>query len=276
MRSTNRQTQLPLQFASYIVLLVISLFSIIPLYWMIVAASLRQSEFLTLPPQLVPGTHFIENLSGLLSRFPYLTSVWNSVYIAVIYTIISVVLCSLAGFAFAKYDFKYQGVLFYFILSTLVLPLQALIIPMYIMMASLNLLDTHIALILPFLANPIGIFLMRQSMMSIPDSWLDAARTSGASEFQIFYRVVLPAMKPMLASLAVILFLLQWNAFLYPLVILESESLFTIPLAIEGLTGHHRLYFHHIMAASTIAILPMVVLFLWLQKHFIRGFKNTI
>ncbi|SDR03514.1 carbohydrate ABC transporter permease [Natronobacterium texcoconense] len=276
MSTTNSKESLPVRFAVYISLLVVVVITFVPLYWMIVAASLPQEEFFTLPPRLLPGTHFIENVQALEARFPYLRSVWNSVFVATVYTVISLFLCALAGFAFAKYEFKYREPLFYFILATLVLPVQIMIIPMYLLMAQFGLLDTHIALILPFLANPIGIFLMRQSMLSIPDSWLDAARIDGASEFQIFYRVVLPAMKPMLAALAIILFITQWNMFLYPLVILESEELFTIPLAIERLTGHHRIYFDQIMAAATIAIVPMIVLFLWLQEHFVRGFTNSM
>ncbi|WP_049926905.1 carbohydrate ABC transporter permease [Halopiger goleimassiliensis] len=274
--STTTKEPLPVRFAVYITLLVIVVLTFIPLYWMVVAASLPQEEFFTLPPRLLPGSHFFENLAALEERFPYLRSVWNSVFVATVYTVISVFLCALAGFAFAKYEFKYREPLFYFILATLVLPVQIMVIPMYLLMAQFGLLDTHIALILPFLANPVGIFLMRQSMQSIPDSWLDAARIDGASEFQIFYRVALPAMKPMLAALAVILFISQWNAFLYPLVILESEELFTIPLAIERLTGHHRIYFDQIMTAASIAIIPMIVLFLWLQEHFVRGFTNSM
>lgn len=267
---------LPVKFAVYLALLVVVAITFVPLYWMVVAATLPQEAFFTHPPRMLPGTHFLENLRGLESRFPYLRSVWNSIFVATVYTVISLFLCALAGFAFAKYEFDYREPLFYFILATLVLPVQIMIIPMYLLMAQFNLLDTHIALILPFLANPVGIFLMRQSMQSIPDSWLDAARMDGASEFQIFYRIALPAMKPMLAALAVILFLSQWNAFLYPLVILESEELFTIPLAIERLTGHQRIYVDQIMTAATIAIVPMIVLFLWLQEHFVRGFTNSM
>ncbi|WP_217350893.1 carbohydrate ABC transporter permease [Salinadaptatus halalkaliphilus] len=276
MATASDSKSLPVRFALYITLLVIIAITFIPLYWMVVAATLPQEEFFTLPPRLLPGTHFLENLQALEARFPYLRSVWNSVFVATVYTVISLFLCALAGFAFAKYEFKYREPLFYFILATLVLPVQIMIIPMYLLMAQFGLLDTHIALILPFLANPVGIFLMRQSMLSIPDSLLDAARIDGASEFQIFYRIALPAMKPMLAALAVILFISQWNAFLYPLVILESEELFTIPLAIERLTGHQRIYFDQIMVAATIAIIPMIVLFLWLQEHFVRGFTNSM
>lgn len=276
MVADSTKEPLPIRFAVYIALLVVIALTFIPLYWMVVAATLPQAEFFTLPPRLLPGTHFFENLAALEERFPYLRSVWNSIFVATVYTVISLFLCSLAGFAFAKYQFPYREPLFYFILATLVLPGEVLVIPMFILMVQMGLMDTHMALILPFLANPVGIFLMRQSMQSIPDSWLDAARIDGASEFQIFYRIALPAMKPMLAALAVILFLFQWNAFLWPLVVLETPELFTIPLAIERLTGHHRIYFDQIMTASTIAIIPMIVLFLWLQEHFVRGFTRSM
>jgi lactose/L-arabinose transport system permease protein len=160
--STQTREPLPVRIAVYIALLIVVAITFIPLYWMLVAASLPQEEFFRLPPRVIPGFHFFENLAALEERFPYINSVWNSVFVATVYTVLSLFLCSLAGFAFAKYDFKYQRGLFYFILATLVLPVQIMIIPMYLLMAQFGLLDTHAALILPFLANPVGIFLMRQ------------------------------------------------------------------------------------------------------------------
>lgn len=276
--STENKEPLPLKFGVYIGLLLVVAVTFVPFYWMIVSASLPQEAFFKIPPRLYPGDHFFQNLQDLTAedRFPYYyRSIWNSVFVASIYTLISLFLCSLAGFAFAKYDFKYQRGLFFFILGTLVLPIQIMIIPMFLLMSTFNLTDTHIALILPFLANPVGIFLMRQSMMSIPDSWLDAARIDGASEFQIFYRIALPAMKPALAALATVLFVTQWNMFLYPLVILRSEELFTIPLAINRLTGFQRVYYDQVMAATTLAIIPMMIFFLLLQKYFVKGIVGS-
>lgn len=273
---TGREEPLPVRLAAYVVVLLVVVATLLPLYWMFVAATLPQEAFFTHPPRPYPGTAFFENLAALQERFPFLRSVWNSVFVATVYTLASLLLCSLAGFAFAKYEFPYRDVLFYLVLATLVVPAQILIVPLYLLMVRIGLVDTHLALILPFLANPVGIFLMRQSMSTIPDSWLDAARLHGMSEPQILYRIVLPSMKPMLAALGVILFLFQWNAFLYPLVVLESEVLFTIPLAIERLTGYHRVYFDQLMTATTISILPMLVLFVWLQDHFVRGFESAV
>ncbi|MEY7850620.1 carbohydrate ABC transporter permease [Natrarchaeobius sp. A-rgal3] len=275
MSVASKKPDLPVQFGVYISLLIVIVLTLVPFYWMIVGATLPQDQFFTYPPRFLPGTHFFENLADLRDRFPYLLSIWNSIFVATVYTVLSLFLCSLAGFAFAKYEFAYKEYLFYFILATVVLPVQIMIIPLFLLMANFGLLDTHIALILPFAANPVGIFLMRQSMKSIPDSWLDSARIDGASEFQLYYRIALPSVKPALAALSVILFLFQWNAFLYPLVILTSEELFTIPLAIERLVGQHRLYFDQIMVATALAIIPITILFLLLQKYFVRGFAGT-
>ncbi len=206
MSVASKKPDLPVQFGVYISLLIVIVLTLVPFYWMIVGATLPQDQFFTYPPRFLPGTHFFENLADLRDRFPYLLSIWNSIFVATVYTVLSLFLCSLAGFAFAKYEFAYKEYLFYFILATVVLPVQIMIIPLFLLMANFGLLDTHIALILPFAANPVGIFLMRQSMKSIPDSWLDSARIDGASEFQLYYRIALPSVKPALAALAVILF----------------------------------------------------------------------
>ena len=243
----------------------------VPLYWMLVAATLPQEEFLSLTPQFLPGTAFVENFTALQERMNFVLSIWNSVFIAVVYTVLSLILCSMAGFAFAKYEFRFKEPIFYLILGTLVLPIQLLVIPLFLMMAQIGWTDTFRAIIIPWLANPIGIFLMRQNMKSIPDALLESARMDGATEFQIFYRIALPAMRSSLAALAIILFLFQWDLFLYPLVILESQANYTIPVALAGLEGTQRIYYDQIMVATTLAVVPLAVLFLFLQKQFVSG-----
>lgn len=258
-------------FLSYAFVLTMVVVMIAPLYWMLVAATLPQEEFIGFPPRLLPGTAFFENLAALQGRLDFIRSIGNSVFIAVVYTLLSLLLCSMAGFAFAKYEFKYKEPIFYTILATLVLPIQLLVIPLFLLMAQLDWTNTFRAIILPWAANPIGIFLMRQNMKSIPDALLESARMDGASEFQIFYRIALPTMRSSLAALAIILFLFQWDLFLYPLVILESADMYTIPVALAQLTGFQRIYYDQIMVAATLAILPMIVLFLVLQKQFVSG-----
>nr|WP_233340985.1 carbohydrate ABC transporter permease [Haloprofundus sp. MHR1] len=259
------------KFGSYIFLLVVAALVLIPLYWMLVAATIPQSEFFSWPPRLVPGTYFLENFRALQENVDFVRSIGNSVIIAVTYTILSLILCSMAGFAFAKYEFRFKEPLFYFILATLVLPIQLLIIPLFLLMVQVGWTNSYLAVILPWAANPLGIFLMRQNMKAIPDSLLESARMDGATEFQLYYKIALPTMLPSLAALAIILFLNQWQAFLYPLVILQDPQMFTIPLALADLVGQQRVAFDQIMVGTSLAVTPIFVVFLTLQQYFIKG-----
>ncbi|WP_138005286.1 carbohydrate ABC transporter permease [Halalkalirubrum salinum] len=259
------------RFLTYTFVLTATVVMLVPLYWMVVAASLPQELFIEFPPRLYPGTSFFENFTALQERANFVRSIGNSVFIAVVYTVISILLCSMAGFAFAKYEFRFKEPIFYVILATLVLPIQLLVIPLFLMMSQIGWTDTFRAIILPWLANPIGIFLMRQNMQSIPDALLESARMDGATEFQLFYRIALPAMRSSVAALAIILFLFQWDLFLYPLVILEDAANYTIPVALAGLEGTQRVYYDQIMVATSLAIIPLAILFLFLQKQFVSG-----
>ncbi|PSQ25594.1 carbohydrate ABC transporter permease [Halobacteriales archaeon QS_9_68_17] len=272
---------------TYAVLLVATLVTIVPLYWILVAMTLPESAFLSTAtePRLLPGGHFAENFAALQGRVDvailgvervlgfelgFLGAIGNSILIATVYTSLSILLCSMAGFAFAKYEFEFKEPIFYSILATLVLPIQLLVIPLFLLMSRLGMTNTYWAIILPWAANPLGIFLMRQNMKSIPDALLESARMDGATEFQVFYRVALPTMKSSLAALSIILFLFQWNLFLFPLVILGQDK-YTIPVAISDLIGAQRVYYDQIMVAAGLSIVPIFLLFLFLQKYFVSG-----
>lgn len=270
MRSQERKEAL-WRFGSYIFLLILVVLVMIPLYWMIVAATIPQSEFFTWPPRVLPGTEWLQNFQALQENVNFVRSMGNSIIIAVSYTILSLILCSMAGFAFAKYEFRFREPLFYAILATLVLPIQLLIIPLFLLMVQIGWTNSYLAVILPWAANPLGIFLMRQNMKAIPDSLLESARMDGATEFQLYYKIALPTMIPSLAALAIILFLNQWQAFLYPLVILQEPQMYTIPLALADLVGQQRVYFDQIMVATSLAVTPIFVVFLTMQQYFIKG-----
>ena len=275
------------QFLTYTFVLVMTFLTIVPLYWIVVASTLPEQAFLSAgsAPRLIPGGYFAENFAALQQRlsvgflffdellntdFGFVGGVFNSVFIAVAYTLLSLVVCSRAGFAFAKYEFRYKEPIFYSILATLILPIQLLVIPLFLLMSQLGLTNSYWAIILPWLANPLGIFLMRQNMKSIPDALLESARMDGATEFQLYYRIALPTMKSSLAALAIVLFLFQWILFLFPLVILETDK-YTIPVAINQLVGAQRVYYDQIMVAATLSIVPIFFLFLFLQKQFVSG-----
>lgn len=270
----QRRRRAVLKFLTYIFVISMTLILLFPLYMMVVAATIPQEALLSKPVNLLPGGQFMNNFRGiddLTGDLNYLRTIWNSVFVATVYTLLSLLLCSMAGFAFAKYDFRFKKALFYFILATLILPIQILVIPLFLLMVQIGWTDTFIALILPWAANPIGIFLMRQNMQSIPDALLESARMDGASEFQIFYRIVLPTMRSSLAALAIILFLFQWDLFLYPLVVLTDQSKFTIPLGLSQMTGVQRVNYSQVMVGATLAIAPLALLFIVLQRQFVSG-----
>jgi lactose/L-arabinose transport system permease protein len=288
------------KFLTYAFILLGAVVTLVPLYWIVVASTLEESQFLaSTSPRLIPGDSFLANFESLQARqnvqfvgepgqmtqfldlgpvfiaydFWHLWdmgAVESSIFVAVVYTLLSLVLCSMAGFAFAKYEFRFKKPIFYAILATLILPIQLLVIPLFLLMSQIGLTNSYWAIILPWAANPLGIFLMRQNMRSIPDALLESARMDGATEFQLYYRIALPTMKSSLAALAIILFLFQWNLFLFPLVILEQGK-YTIPVAINQLVGAQRVYYDQIMVAATLSIIPIFVLFLFLQKQFVSG-----
>lgn len=258
------------KFVTYLLLIGTVTVMLIPIYWMLVTATIPESVYLSEGLNLIPGTHFIENFRALENNIDFVVSIWHSVLVSVVYTILALFLCSMGGFAFAKYDFRFKEPLFYLVLALQVLPIQVLVIPYFLMMSKLNLINTFIAIILPYAAHPLGIFLMRQNMRKIPDSLLESARMDGASEFQLFYRIALPTMKSSIAALGLILFLFQWNLFLFPLVILDQEK-YTIPLAISQLVRKGQVQVDQIMVAAALALIPLFIVFILLQKYFVRG-----
>lgn len=263
------------KFGGYGFLIVATMFVLVPIYWLLISSTLPETAILSTAggfPQLLPGTQFLDNAQALAARqnVDYYVSVLNSIIIASVYTVLSLIICSMSGFAFAKYDFRFKEPFFLAILSTLIIPINLLVIPLFLLVSNLNMSNTFAAIILPWAAYPVGIFFMRQTMQSIPDSLLEAARMDGASEFQLYYRVALPTMKSGMAALAVILFLFQWNLFLWPLVVLQKNK-FTVPVAISKIMSQQQPAFGQLMVAAVIAIVPMLLVFIALQRHFVRG-----
>jgi len=199
----------------------------------------------------------------------------NSVVVALC-TVVSVLFTStLAGYAFAKFSFPGKRILFLFVLSTMMIPFQIRMVPLYIMVNSWKLSDTYTGLILPGLVDAFGIFLMRQFIASIPNDLIDAARIDGASEPGIFLRMILPLVQPALSALAIFTLIGNWEAFLWPLLITNKEYMRTLPIGLASFSGRYLSRFDLQMAASTIAILPMIVMFFVLQRRFIQGVTLT-
>ncbi|CDQ38011.1 MULTISPECIES: carbohydrate ABC transporter permease [Virgibacillus] len=259
------------QILLYSLLIIGVIVTIGPLYWTIVGATNPSGETLRIPPNFVPGTHLIDNLQNLLASVDIWQSLINSIIITVIYTLLAGFISTAAGFAFAKYTFKGKEAIFLMFLISMMVPYQALVIPQFELFANLGLLDTYSAIILPQLAYPFAIFLMRQNMQSIPDSLIEAARIDGASEFYIFIKIGLPTMVPAIAAVSIFLFTHQWNNFLWPLIALISEEKYTLPVALATIAGQRSIDYGQLMLGAVISILPIFLMFLFLQRYFISG-----
>ena len=264
------------QVVLYVVLTAVALAMFFPFLWMI-ATALRppgQEADLSLIPR--PYLAF-ENFSRAWNypRAPFTQYTINSVVIAVVSTALGVTLNGLAGFAFAKYRFPGREVLFYLVLATLMVPFQITMIPIYVTIARLGLINNYWGVILPGAASAFGIFLIRQFMQSIPDELLDAARIDGSSELGIFVRIVVPLSGPALAVLAIFTFLARWNDYLLPLLVLNRQAMFTLPIGITNFIGEYRAEWSLVMAVALISIVPPVLLFLFFQRYFVSGITMT-
>ncbi|MBN6054588.1 carbohydrate ABC transporter permease [Nonomuraea sp. RK-328] len=242
-----------------------------PFYWLAMAATHANSDIFSWPPRFYPGDQLVPNTVKLEESIGLVDVLGNTLFVAVVQSAGAIVVSLLAGYAFAKFEFAGRNIFFVLLLSTLVIPGGVTIIPIFEMMNDIGLIDSYPALILPSLSVPFGIFLMRQSLLAVPDELLDAARVDGAGELRVLWRVVVPVMRPALAALAVFLFLGAWNDFLWPLIALRTPEMYTLPVALATLQGLARTDFGQVMVGTAISSLPMMVLFLVLQKQFISG-----
>jgi ABC-type glycerol-3-phosphate transport system permease component len=257
---------------AYAVMVALSALMALPFLWMLVS-SLKPFEEIFAGRSFLPQHPTLANYVSLFQQSNALLKIWNSFLVAAVFTTVAVFLCALGGYAFAKFQFPGREVLFWWVLATLAIPFAVVLVPLFIMMRNVfDWIDTLWPLIVPGVANAFGIFFMRQYMLSVPDELLDAARVDGASEPAIFLRVVLPITMPGLASLGIIFFMFKWNDFLWPLAVLRSDSVHTLPVMLYSLQGPPgRTAFDVLMAGSVVSVVPMLILFLVLQRHLVAG-----
>jgi multiple sugar transport system permease protein len=274
MSSTSIRYANPATAASaYAVVLGGALLMLAPFYFMFVFATHSNREILSVPPPLWFGNAFIDNVKLLLDRLPFF---WRnlswSLYIAVAITALNLLFCSLAGFAFAMYDFKHKDRLFGFVMATLLLPSFVGMIPTALTMSWLGWLNQPKALIVPAACGALGIFMMRQYIGSaIPRDLIDAARIDGCGEFGIYLRIVVPLIGPALGTLGLVTFIGAWNNFLGPLIVMRDMEMFTVPLALRSLQGTGQTPWGAICAGSSIAVLPLLVMFVLASRRLIEG-----
>lgn len=255
----------------YGLLLIGVIISIGPFYWMIVGSTLPTGQIFSLPPKLSPGDFLAKNFASLKDSLGIARIFWNSIFIAIVYTVLSTLIAAMAGYAFAKFRFKGKNLIFFIILCSLMIPYQVTLIPLFEMMVTFDWLNTYQAIILPTLASPFAIYLMRQNMLSVPDSIIEASRVDGAGEIKIFFTIVLPVVRPALAAVSIFLFMSQWNSLIWPLITLNSKDMFTLPVALSSLIGLARIDYGQLMLGTALSTLPIMVFFLLMQKHFISG-----
>ncbi|MGY3062742.1 lactose/L-arabinose transport system permease protein [Streptomyces sp. TE3672] len=245
--------------------------SLVPFLWMAIAATHSTSDLFHSPPPFLPGGRLLDNLVRLQDTIGFGRVLLNSVGIAVVHTALSSLISAMCGYGLAKYRFRGRGLLLGVVLATMMIPFQVLLVPLFQMMASVGWIDSYQAVILPFLANSFGILLMRQSFVDFPDELLESARIDGSGELRTFYQVVLPCVRPQLGALVIFTFMAQWNSFIWPLLMLNSEDKPTVPVALNTLTGLSHIDYSGLMLGSLLATLPLMLLFLLFQRQFVAG-----
>ena len=249
-------------------LAVISLF---PLLWMLSVSVMPPGAASVLPPPLLPSAPTLENYRALFEQAGLWRYALNSLLLATAITIGSLALNTMAGYAFAKLPFRGREPLFKTLVAALLVPGQVAMMPLFLLLKQMGLVNSYGGVIVPALAGIFGIFLVRQYARTIPDELLEAARIDGAGEFRIFVSIIVPLLRPVLASLAIFTFLGSWNDFMWPLVVLTDSELHTLPVALAGLAREHVQDSEMMMAGSVLTVLPVLLVFLGLQKHYIQG-----
>ncbi len=256
------------------VLIITTIISLWPMYWLFVTAVTPTQDTIKTPPDLIPIHASLDNFRRLFTQArDYWRWALNSVLVALCVTAFHVFFDAMSGYAFAKRRFPGRNLLFWLILSTLMIPAHVTLVPMYIVTRKLGLLDSIWAVILPGTADVFGIFLMRQYIQTLPSELEEAARIDGSSEFGVFYRIILPLSMPALGALAIFTFVRNWNSFLWPLIVLQKSRNFTLPVGVASLQGEFSTDFGIIFAGAALAALPMIIFFLTFQRFFLEGVR---
>ena len=256
-------------FWKYVFLILVAIISIFPMYWMIVSGTNKSVDVIV--GKILPGNYLMENLKSLLDTTVLSQAMWNSIRNAVVSMVLNVFVCSLAGYGFEKFHDKYKDKIMSILLLSMMVPTAATVIPLFRMFGKMGLLNTTVGCILPTVSTAFMIFMFRQAAKSFPDEIIEAARIDGMSEYQIWYKVMLPLSKPALSTLTIFTFVNTWNDFLGPLIYLTTESKKTLQLGLRMFISQFGSEYGLIMAASVLSLIPVLIVFLSLQKYFVEG-----
>lgn len=262
----------------HVILIFISLLSIFPFIWLISTSLKGNAEnIFAYPPQLIPTDFTLANYTGVWHRVNFIGYFINSMIVAVGTVILNLILSSMAGYPLARMEFKGKKTSFFAVLATIMIPFQAIMLPVYLITLKLHLVDSvnnfagYIGLIMPFAVSAFGIFLMRQAFLGIPKEMEEAAIVDGCSVWQLFWRVLIPMVKPSLAVLAIFTFIGSWGEFLWPSIVLTKEAMYTLPVGVNNLQGMFSSNWRFIAAGSILSIIPIIIFFLSMQRYFISG-----
>ena len=255
----------------YVVSIVLAVIALIPFLWMISTSLKSRGALMSIPIEWIPAEPTLDGYAKVFSRFPFLRTIGNSLLISVAYTLITLISASMAAFAFAKLRFRGSGAILSVYIATMMIPTQVTMIPLFVVMNRLGLIDSYASVILPSMFKPFAVFLLVQQMKTIPNDYIDAARIDGAGLLQTYRKVALPLCIPTLATLAVTTFMESWNDYLWPLLMLTDRNKMTLPIALSTLNGQYSTEYNVLMAGSLISMIPIIIIYIAAQKQFKSG-----
>lgn len=267
-----RQKSRGAQIAVITILTVGGFFMILPFIWMVLSSLKTDAEILKIPPTIWPETFTLDNFTKLFTEMDFAIYLKNTLIIE-FFSFFGLFLNAMAGYGFAKFKFKGKNKLFYLVLATMMIPGQVTMIPVYLLLNAAGLTNTMTGIVLPGLVGAFGIFLFRQFMSTISDDLLEAARLDGASEFYIFWRIVIPISRPVLAVQGILTFIAGWNSFLWPLIIANDEKFYTLSVGLQLLKGQYGSNYALQMAGATFMVIPIILIFMTFQKYILKGFN---
>lgn len=256
-------------------LIFLTLVVLIPVAWFMLSSFKDLTDLSARPPKLLPTRWATENYTEAFKMYDYIRYFSNSVIVTVLATALTLLINSMAAYGFAKYNFRGRDGLFVLTLAMIMIPLQVILIPIYLVVSSLGMVNTYWGMIIPAAATPTGVFIIRQYMLTIPDELIESARIDGAGEFKIYARIVMPLARPALAVVAIFSVLWRWNDFLWPLLIAQDERLYTLPVALALLNGQLVVPYPVVLAMSVMSIIPVLLIFIFMQRQLIQGIAHT-
>lgn len=257
--------------AYYLIGILLAVMALIPFFWMVSTSLKSRGALMNIPIEWIPEEPTLDAYVKVFYKFPFFKTIGNSLFISITYTLITLISASMAAFAFAKIRFSKADLLLKIFLATMMIPTQVTIIPLFVVMNKLSLINTYSSVLLPSIFRPFAIFLLVQQMRTIPNDYLDAARIDGASTFTVYRKIALPLCAPTLATLSITTFMESWNDYLWPLLMLTDKSKMTLPIALSTLNGQYATEYNVLMAGSLISMVPIILIYVFAQKYFQNG-----